>query len=224
MIRMTHSTLQGSIEWNENHHIGEFIIESPVLFREVGRDLNEETDDGVGLQFSNGSKTLSFSTELNAIFNPMKLDFNNRKASAALLKMLVKTSNSENYYLETNKFKTKILKYLGELIDEEGFGFEVVADDFTLDQIAKAVNFHVVGDKDDYVELLTDYMEAMTDLAGIKLFVFVNLRSYLADEDFEHLIKNVLNHQFDILLIENQARAKYEEIQRIIVDKDYCEI
>ena len=73
MIRMTHSSLQGSIEWDENHHIGELIIESPILFREVGRDLNEETDDGVGLQFSNGAKTLNFSNELNAIFNPMKL-------------------------------------------------------------------------------------------------------------------------------------------------------
>ena len=224
MIRMTHSDLQNTIEWTENSHIGELVIEAPTLFREVSRDLNEETSDGVGLNFIEGTKTLNFSNEIEAVFNPTKLSFNNRKATSTLLKLLVKTSNSEEFYLETNKFKTKIIKYLGELIDTEGFGFEVVADDFTLDQIAKAVNLHVVGDEDDYIELLTDYMEAMTELAGIKLFVFVNLRSYIAEKETEQLIKNVLNHQFNILFIENQARAKFPEFNRIMVDKDFCEI
>lgn len=224
MIRMTHSDLKGVIEWDENHHLGELIIESPTLFREICRDLNEETDDGVGISFSSGDKLLSFSSELDAIFNPTKLNFNSRKAVATLLKMLVKTSNSEDFYLSTNKFKTKIVKYLNELADTENFGFEVVADDFNLDQIAKAVNFHVVGDEDDFIELLTDYLEVMTDLGGIKLTIFVNLRSYLSDSELEHFIKNVLNHQFDVLLIENQVRAKYDEFQRIIVDADFCEI
>lgn len=224
MIRMTHSDLQGIIEWTENNHIGEFVIEAPALFKEVSRDLNEETSDGVGLNFIEGTKTLNFSNEIEAIFNPTKLSFNNRKALSTLLKLLVKTSNSEEFYLETNKFKTKIIKYLGELMDVEGFGFEVIADDFTLDQIAKAVNFHVVGDEDDYIELLTDYMEAMTELTGVKLFVFVNLRAYITERETEQLIKNVLNHQFNILLIENQARAKYPEFKRITVDKDFCEV
>lgn len=224
MIRMTHSDFRGTIEWNENQHLGELIVEPPTLFREICRDLNEETSDGIGLNFSSGNKNLSFSSELDAIFNPTKLMFNSRKTTATLLRMLVKTSNSEDFYLPTNKLKTKIIKYLNELVDTENFGFEVVADDFSIDQIAKAVNFHVVGDEDNFIELLTDYLEVMTELGGIKLTVFVNLRSYLTDFELEHFIKNVLNHQFDVLLIENQVRSKYDEFQQITIDKDFCEI
>ncbi len=224
MIRLSHANFQQTIEWNENRHVGELVIESPTFFRNVARDLNEERDDTAGLCLTKEANVLKYGTDVDVVFNPMKLEFNNRRAVTTLFKMLVKTSNSEDFYLKTNEFKTRILKYLDEVVEAEGFNFDVVADDFTLNNIAKAVNFHVDSDEDDYVEFLTDYMEVMVELAETKLFVFVNLRSYLTDEEFSRLVENILNHQFDVLLIENQDYGKCEGVQRIIVDKDGCEI
>ncbi len=224
MIRLSHTDFRQTIEWNENHHVGEFVIESPTFFRGVARDLNEERDDNVGLCLTREASALKYGTDVDVVFNPMKLEFNNRRAVTTLFKMLVKTSNSEDFYLKTNEFKTRILKYLDEVVEAEGFNFDVVADDFALNNIAKAVNFHVDSDEDDYVEFLTDYMEVMVELAGTKLFVFVNLRSYLSEKELSRLVGNILNHQFDVLLIENQDYGKCEGVQRIIIDKDGCEI
>ena len=141
-----------------------------------------------------------------------------------LLKMLVKTSLSEEFYLATNTFKSKIVKYLDELIDAEAFNFEVSTDDFTIDSSAKAVSIHIVGDEDDFVELLTDYVAMMVDLAKIKLFVFIGLRPLMTEEELVRFCHNLDNHQIDILLIESCVGETLSNVPRIIVDTDNCEI
>ena len=139
-----------------------------------------------------------------------------------LLKILVKTSLSENYYLETNKLKTKIVQYLNTLIDSEDFYFEVTTEDFSLDQIAKAINFHVVDNEEDFVELLTNYLEMMSELAKTKLFIFIALRSFITNEEINRFCKNISNHQINVLFIEDQTRDKIPEISRMTIDADLC--
>ena len=58
----------------------------------------------------------------------------------------------------------------------------------------------------------------------MRLFVFVNLRSYLTDEQMQELIKEVIYQEIQALFIENQERACLEGGMRYIIDKDYCEI
>ena len=64
----------------------------------------------------------------------------------------------------------------------------------------------------------------MTELSDIKLFVFMNLRAFLEKEDIELLIKNINNHQLDLLLIESQQKSKISNSNQLIIDKDLCEI
>jgi len=226
MIRLTHPSITKELTWTENQHVCELVIEAPTFFRQVTQEINFPLEDGTGLNFVDADKgdSLKMSSQVDVIYNPQKLDFNNRRAVATLWKLLVKSSNSEDFYLSTNRLKTKIVKYLGDVVDSENFGFEIVADDFTLDQIAKAVNFHIASDDEDFVEILTDYLEVMVELAKIKIFVFINLRSYMTTSDYERFIKNIINHQFDVLLIENQNRTSPDVVQKIIIDQDLCEI
>ena len=93
-----------------------------------------------------------------------------------------------------------------------------------MDSIAKAVSIHIVGDEDDFVELLTDYVSMMADLANIKLFVFVNLRLLLSDEDVERLRHNLDNHQINVLLLEGMAQERLKDVPRWLIDRDLCEI
>lgn len=141
-----------------------------------------------------------------------------------LLKLLLKTSTSENFYLATNKLKTKIVKYFSEIVNAGDFEFEVSADDFTMDSIAKAISIHIVGDEDDFAELITDYVSMMADLVNIKLFVFVNLRSFMSSEELKRLHHNLDNHQIDVLLLENTSKEKLENVPQLLVDDDLCEI
>lgn len=211
------------LTWDENHHLSELIIENPKYFRDIVKDLYLHNDDGSGISLTTDGKALNFRDDVDVIINPLKLDFGSRKVVTNLLKVLVKTSLSENYYLSTNKLKTKIVKYLDEVVSSEDFHFEVEADDFSLDQIAKAINLHIVGDEDNFVELLTDYLEMMRELVKTKLFVFIALRSFISTAELEQLHKNILDRQIDILLIEDQTRDKIDGLSRLTIDSDLCE-
>lgn len=219
-----HQLLNRQLEWSENIHCCELVVESPHFLRRLIRDLNGDGGDG-RVSITDEGESLKFRRELDLIFNPLKLDFNDRRVTTTLLKMLVKTSLSEDFYSSTNILKAKILKYLDEIVDAEDFTFEVSStDDFSIDAIAKATNLHIVGDEDDFVTLLIDYLAMMTELAEIKIFVFINLRSLLSRDELLRFCHEIDNHQVNILLIENHDYGKMEHIERILIDRDDCEI
>lgn len=218
-----HQNLNKTLEWNENQHLCELIVESPQFLRRLLRDFSVE-DEARQISFADADKYLDFGKEIDVVFNPLKLDFNNRRVTTTLLKNLVKTSLSENYYLESNNLKTQIIKYLNRLIDEENYSFEMETEDFGFDDLAKATGLHIVGDEDDFIELLTDYMSMMSELAGIKIFIFVNLRTIIREEELERLQHNLNNHQIDVLLIESRDYGRIDAAPRIIVDSDQCEL
>lgn len=222
MIRFTLNEASNYLSWDENHHLNELVIESPTLFRKVVKnfsiDLNESN------YFTESGKQLN-SKYIDFISNPFQLNFNNKKAITTLLKLLVKQSTSESFYNETNSFKSYIIKYLDELIYAENFNFEVESDpDFSIDAIAKAINIHIVGDEDNFVDLLVDYLGMMAELSDIKLFAFLNLRAFLESEDLDVLLKSINNHQLDVLFIESQQQDVIPNTGRLIIDKDLCEI
>ena len=219
----SHQTLTKTLSWSDTSHICELIIESPRFLREFLAALARREDEEK-FSFIRDGKKLSLKDDVDIIFNPLKLEFNNKKALTVLLKMLVKTSLSEDFYESTNRFKTNIIKYLGKLTDVEDYSFEVDSEDFNLDVIAKAINLHIIGDEDDFVELLTDYMSMMTELLDTKLFIFINLRTFLEDNELKRLIHNIDNHEFDILLVESQPENVDYRFEKIIIDHDLCEL
>ncbi len=220
---LRHLNLEQSLEWTDTQHICELIIENPSFLREVIKDLTISEEEKE-ISISSDGKALNFDKDVDTILNPLKLDFNSKRAMTTLLKLLLKTSVSEDFYLTTNKLKTKIIKYFSEIVDAGDFEFEVTTDEFTMDSVAKAVSIHIVGDEDNFVELLTDYVSMMVELANIKLFVFVNLRCLLSDEELEHFCHNLNNHQINVLLLEGVTKKKLDGISRLVVDKDLCEI
>ena len=194
-----------------------------AFLRQLLRDFTVE-DPSRQISVTEKGESLHFEKDIDVILNPVKLDFNNRRAMTTLLKLLVKTSLSEDFYLSTNSLKSKIIKYLDGVVGAEDFEFEVSTNDFMIDSLAKAANLHIVGDEDDFVELITDYMAMMADLTGIKLFVFVNLRSLITEDELGRLRHNLNNHQINVLLVENLDRGVIDGVSRIVVDEDACEI
>ena len=55
-----------------------------------------------------------------------------------------------------------------------------------------------------------------------KLFVLVNLRSYLSEHEMKEFLKNVTVHQYEILLDDSVEHPILELERRYIVDADQC--
>ena len=193
-----HQALNKQLEWKPSQHLCELVVESPTFLRQLLRDFTVE-DPSRQISVTEKGESLHFEKDIDVILNPVKLD-------------------------STNSLKSKIIKYLDGVVGAEDFEFEVSTNDFMIDSLAKAANLHIVGDEDDFVELITDYMAMMADLTGIKLFIFVNLRSLIAEDELGRLRHNLNNHQIDVLLVENLDRGVIDGVSRIVVDEDACEI
>ena len=55
-------------------------------------------------------------------------------------------------------------------------------------------------------------------------FVFVNLRSFFADDPIRSFLRTAIDHQLTLLLVDAWDHPKLPEETRLIIDKDLCEI
>ena len=67
-------------------------------------------------------------------------------------------------------------------------------------------------------------MELVQTFDRDKLFIFVNMRSFVEDSDMQLFMDTVLSHGFHILMLENYAYPVLPRESRWIVDRDLCEI
>ena len=115
------------------------------------------------------------------------------------------------------------MEYLMELEQKSDYILDF-EHEFELTAIFKAVGIkhELVGE--DYFENLIRYIKIIVQVLGIKVVVFVNIRSYLSDEQMDQLLKEAFYQEIQILLIENQERSCLKDTFRYIIDKDQCEI
>ena len=57
-----------------------------------------------------------------------------------------------------------------------------------------------------------------------EIAILVNLRSYFPDDSISLFLHTALDHQYRLLLVDAWEHPKLPEEQRLIIDKDLCEI
>lgn len=90
--------------------------------------------------------------------------------------------------------------------------------------LLKAMDVKYEEIEEALLEHLIRYIKFVVELLGVKLIIFVNLRSYLSDRQFRKLIQEIKYQEIKVLFIENQEKVCIEGGMRYIIDKDGCEI
>ena len=71
---------------------------------------------------------------------------------------------------------------------------------------------------------ICQYIKIVTEVLHKKVFVFVNFRSYLSDEQLEQLIELAIYNEVKLLFIENCQRDFLEQCTYCVIDKDECQV
>ncbi len=100
-------------------------------------------------------------------------------------------------------------EYTSDIIDSE-------------ETLIKAVGICVDDDYDNLGEQLLDYFELVQEYDGKKLFILVNLRSYLSDAEMNLFLQNIIERDIQILILESSEHPILECECRHIVDADFC--
>ncbi len=126
-------------------------------------------------------------------------------------------------YQYTQEIYGYIGEYLYQLIEDEENELDItIPEDIT--GILKAFDVRFDDSELTLPEKLLEYMLSASELRGHRLFITVNLRSYLTDKETEELFQSLLLKKIRLMCIESSEfpRLKMEEV--IIIDKDMCVI
>ena len=94
----------------------------------------------------------------------------------------------------------------------------------TAEALIKATGVSLKEEYESLAEKVIDYMEMVNTLERRKLYILVNFRSYVSDEEMIYFIDTVLRRELNVLIIESTERSILKGELRYLVDESLCEI
>lgn len=211
------------IEFTEGT-INTLVIENENLFFELTKELFSQVagEDG-RFVLSTEKKQLNISKELDVEIDFFNIDASERKIVTKLYNKL-KSIAMEDYYTETSELYTALTNYMQKIVHAVDAPL-TYNDEYDLNSLLKLAGISIELDNTSLISKLQDYCKIMSEYLGTKAFVFINLRSFLSESDFNELIKVVTYEKISILLMEGYIRNHSYENEKVrIIDKDLCQI
>ena len=199
-------------------------IENQHIFYSIITDIQSQLDGNDGIfVLSESFQPLDLRKNTELITQLVPFTVNQKELINKLYNLLKKEAVDEIMYQSTHEIMSNISEYLYKLTEEQDMELAItVPEDIT--GILKAFDVKFEDNNMSLSEKILEYTITSNELKGKKLFIIVNLRSYLTDFQTEQLFQSLLLKKIQLICIEcaEHERLKNEEV--IIIDKDMCVI
>ena len=203
--------------------VNALVIENKSLFVRFVSDLfaQENGMDGKSVLSQNGKIiNIGKCLEIHSQFVPF--DINKKSLITRLCSKMENIALNGEEYEETMELMMQLERFfLGLACKLDG---EIVFQKLNISSIIKSIGVAFENECDNICEKLLNYMELVSNYEQEKLFVFVNLRSYVEDEMLYQLFDTILRKGYHVLMIDNAEYEHLDNEKRIIIDSDLCEI
>lgn len=224
-MKLVHPYIERQIIFDESK-INILTIENQKLFSEVVQEIISVLNGGNSkFVLSEGMDIINISKVGELCIDIFSCEINSKKAITKLYEILREKSVDEDMHLKTNQILSSIFSYTEDLIFEFG-EYELSYNlDTDITNIFKAVDVKFDLSDKTYLEKLLDYVYINSEFLSKKLFIFVNLKSFLLEEELEEFYKMMFYKKINILLLESFEREyKFDCEEYYIIDKDLCQI
>ncbi len=202
--------------------VNSLVIENQRLFFELITDISEQIDGCERKSvMSDGDKILSFSKRAELLSTFVPFEMNRKTLVNKIISAAEKTAVNSEYYMKTMQLMTGIENYIADILSE--FDCSLSYPKISPASIIKAAGIEIDDGGGTLCEKVIDYMSLVREFDCEKLFITVNMRSYVTDDDAELFMKTVLDHEYNILMIENRDYRRLTYEKRVTVDADLCE-
>jgi len=223
-VKLIHPKISYQIIFKENI-TNVIVIENPIIFRDFIEELIKQCSGEEGeFLLSENEDEIDISKNVELVIDYFALEFNQKKILTKVYNYLKTVSQQDNNYLKTNELQIEIFQYLEELISFSEYPL-VHSAEVDIISIFKAAEIKLETNHETILEKLIEYINIVQEFCGISCIVFVNLKSYLTEEELKQLYTHASYKKVHIILLEGRLYNRIPDLEKIfILDEDLCEI
>lgn len=198
------------------------VIENQDMLQGFVRELKTQIEGYDGrFTLSENSFEIRIDRSVLLTIDPFSIDLNQRDFITKLYAKMREDALGEDEYIRTSSLLAEIMVRVQEIMNRQPMVLE--SSEVDLAALFKSMNVSFSA-PESMLETLHDYMDICSEYRGIKLFVFVNLKSYLNNQDMLELYRHLRYVKRNVLLIEHSETEHLEGESTRIIDLDLCEI
>lgn len=199
------------------------VLEDVKLRLPLINELFSQTsgNEGNWLLFEN-DKSFDLEKKVELILEPLTLTLNNKKVKTKLYQD-IKTIAQDYCFSQGLEVHSKICNYLENMLDKLPYPVKY-DEDWDVSEILKAYNVELVEEYDNIFEKLYNYIKLVNTVCGTDIFIMVNIKQYLTDEQITELYKMAAYGKIQLVLIEFSTNNKRDCEELYILDNDDCVI
>lgn len=222
-MMLSHSVFDTPIVFEENK-INVLVIENCDFLMRSIQDLKLQSEEDTEGEFvlSDGDDVGFKNTVV--ITDMFSLDINSKKNLTKLYAYLSEFSRNETYFGKTLSVLSEIQSFVAEI--SEASDYNLSASETDVRDLFKICDLKFAVDSNtEILEKLCSYISVLRDFLKTKLFVLVNLRQFVSENNITEFYKYTAYNKINVLLIESscpEVRLDCEKYK--IIDKDLCEI
>ena len=205
----------------EENKITTIVIENPLVMSEVIRDISRQVngEDGEWI-LSEQDKIFSIEKSSQFINNPLMVNSNEKRILTRLYKELFEQANTLMYeeYTQINSY---IVSFLVRLLDTVPYHLDMVID-MDLTGILKLYGVKMESDGVGVLEVLIDYLRALSSICNIHVIWILNVKQFLTVEEVQQLYEFCFYEKILLINLEGQKNYNLEHEKCVIIDKDLC--
>lgn len=199
------------------------IIESQELFRRLLSDLSDRINGGTGKSIlSQDDVPVDMSEYAEIVDRFVPFEINRKELLSKVASALEKQANAQENYEQTMKTLRDVEAFLDSLAFD--FPCDILFPKLSVSSIIKCASPQLCDDSESLSERLINYMELIYEFDRQKLFITVNMRSFVSDAEAELFARTVIAHGYRVLMLESAERERLSNENRLIIDGDLCEI
>ena len=166
-------------------------------------------------------KNYELAKKAEMILEPFSLELNNKKMKTKLYQD-IKTIAQDDFFLQGLELHGHICSYLEQLLEKIPYPVKY-GDEWNILELLKAYGVELEEECDSICEKLFHYIKLMNQVCGIRIFIAVNLKQYLTENQIFELYKLAKYSKIQLVLIEFHMSGEKMECEDIyILDKDKC--
>lgn len=221
-MKLAYKNFSAVIETSPQN-VAAIIVENSEMMYRFLMDMRKAMEGAVEeIVISDDNRIMDFNKNAELLIDFIQFELNQRALLSKIMASIERVSESNSFYNNSQQILSQIEKHIMEITID--FPCDIICEKLNMQSIIKAVGIALSDDYSNLEEKLLVYMDLARDFLNKKLFILVNVRALIPYNRLQMLIDSALSREHEILLIDNMVYPKLKRENRLIIDKDLCEI